>query len=85
MLYDAEILSSNQRAPWPNGKALLSGGKDCGFESHWCRFCPFNDLFAIVNCRSADGGGAVVVDVLRRSRKEQPNGRLRRWVLEHRL
>lgn len=25
-------------APWPNGKALLSGdkecGKDCGFESH---------------------------------------------------
>lgn len=19
---------------WPNGKALLSGGKDCGFESH---------------------------------------------------
>ena len=27
-------------APWPNGKALLSGGKDCGFESHRCRpFC----------------------------------------------
>jgi hypothetical protein len=21
-------------AAWPNGKALLSGGKDCGFESH---------------------------------------------------
>lgn len=20
-------------AGWPNGKALLSGGKDCGFES----------------------------------------------------
>ena len=27
-------------APWPNGKALLSGGKDCGFESHRDRvFC----------------------------------------------
>jgi hypothetical protein len=27
------------RAAWPNGKALLSGGKDCGFESHRRRFC----------------------------------------------
>ena len=25
-------------ARWRNGNALLSGGKDCGFESHWCRF-----------------------------------------------
>jgi hypothetical protein len=24
---------------WPNGKALLSGGRDCGFESHPHRFC----------------------------------------------
>ena len=24
-------------APWPNGKASLSGGEDCGFESHRCR------------------------------------------------
>lgn len=23
--------------PWPNGKALLSGGKDWEFESPWCR------------------------------------------------
>ena len=23
---------------WPNGKALLSGGKDCGFESRLGRF-----------------------------------------------
>ena len=22
---------------WPNGKALLSGGKDCEFESRKCR------------------------------------------------
>lgn len=27
------------RAGWPNGKALLSGGKDYGFESHTRRFC----------------------------------------------
>lgn len=25
-------------AGWPNGKALLSGGKDCGFESRPGRF-----------------------------------------------
>ena len=26
--------SPDSQAAWPNGKALLSGGKDCGFESH---------------------------------------------------
>lgn len=34
----AKSLSSSKnrtsRAPWPNGKALLSGGKDCGFGSY---------------------------------------------------
>lgn len=30
-------------APWPNGKALLSGGKDCGFEVRlFSKCCNFN-------------------------------------------
>jgi hypothetical protein len=32
-------------AGWPNGKALLSGGKDCGFESRSGRFLPFVTIF----------------------------------------
>ena len=28
---------NNHRVPWPNGKALLSGGKDWEFESPWYR------------------------------------------------
>ena len=34
-------------AAWPNGKALLSGGKDCGFESHRCRRVDVCILFLI--------------------------------------
>jgi hypothetical protein len=50
IMFDLKICSFNRmkqwlQAPWPNGKALLSGGKDCGFESHWCRI--FGVLFAL--------------------------------------
>lgn len=41
-------LSANYKAPWPNGKALLSGGKDWGFESLWCRFGFVFDVFALL-------------------------------------
>lgn len=33
IVYITELILSNSPAWWPNGKALLSGGKDCGFES----------------------------------------------------
>ena len=31
----------NNFRPWPNGKALLSGGKDWEFESPWYRIFVF--------------------------------------------
>ena len=37
-------------APWPNGKALLSGGKDSGFESQGGRFLSIRFFVLLYFC-----------------------------------
>lgn len=45
-------------ALWPNGKASLSGGEDCGFESHRRRIiAKFLDFFFSVGRTSTKWEG----------------------------
>jgi hypothetical protein len=53
----------NRMALWPNGKASLSGGEDCGFESHRRRIIvKFLDFFFPLEGLRRNGKRVTIMD-----------------------